>query len=81
MTQNRYHTIVNGKAKSNKAFAVLIDPDKLNEQSLLSTIEIAVKAKVDFFFVGGSLVVTDTLDTMVATIKKHCSIPKTPKPR
>ena len=75
MTQNRYHTIVNGKAKSNKAFAVLIDPDKLNEQSLLSTIEIAVKAKVDFFFVGGSLVVTDTLDTMVATIKKHCSIP------
>ena len=31
--------------------------------------------KVDFFFVGGSLVVTDTLDSMVATIKKHCSIP------
>jgi len=75
MTQNIYHTIVSSKAKSNKAFAVLIDPDKLNEQSLLTTIEIAIKAKVDFFFVGGSLVVTDTLDKMVAAIKKHCSIP------
>jgi putative glycerol-1-phosphate prenyltransferase len=75
MTQNIYHTIASGKAKSYKAFAVLIDPDKLNEQSLLNTIDIAVKAKVDFFFVGGSLVVTDTLDSMVATIKKHCNIP------
>jgi phosphoglycerol geranylgeranyltransferase len=75
MTQNIYHTIVSSKAKSNKAFAVLIDPDKLNEQSLLTTIEIAIKSKVDFFFVGGSLVVTDTLDKMVAAIKKHCSIP------
>ena len=75
MTQNIYHTIVSSKAKSNKAFAVLIDPDKLNEQSLLTTIKIAIKAKVDFFFVGGSLVVTDTLDKMVAAIKKHCSIP------
>ena len=75
MTHTIYHTILSGKAKSNKAFAVLIDPDKLNEQSLLTTIEISVKAKVDFFFVGGSLVVTDTLDKMVATIKKHCTIP------
>ena len=75
MTQQLYHTIANGKAKAQKAFAVLIDPDKLNETSLIHTIEIAVKAKVDFFFVGGSLVVTDTLDTMVSTIKKHCTIP------
>jgi putative glycerol-1-phosphate prenyltransferase len=75
MTHTIYHTILSGKAKSNKAFAVLIDPDKLTDQGLLSTIEIAVKAKVDFFFVGGSLVVTDTLDKMVATIKKHCTIP------
>jgi len=75
MTQQIYHTIAHYKAKAQKAFAVLIDPDKLNEQSLIHTIEIAVKAKVDFFFVGGSLVVTDTLDTMVSTIKKHCTIP------
>ncbi len=75
MSKNIYHTIRQGKADAKKAFAVLIDPDKLNEERLAQTIDIAVNAKVDYFFVGGSLVVTDTLDKMVATIKKQCSIP------
>ncbi len=75
MSKNIYHTIRQGKADAKKAFAVLIDPDKLNEERLAQTIDIAVNAKVDYFFVGGSLVVTDTLDKMVATIKKQSSIP------
>jgi len=75
MTHKIYDTINTGKHNANKAFAVLIDPDKLNDTALMQTIQIAVKAKVDYFFVGGSLVVTDTLDTMVATIKQHCNIP------
>jgi phosphoglycerol geranylgeranyltransferase len=75
MTQNIYDTINTGKRNANKAFAVLIDPDKLNDAVLMQTIQIAVKANVDYFFVGGSLVVTDTLDSMVATIKQHCTIP------
>ena len=75
MSKNIYHTIRQGKADAKKAFAVLIDPDKLNEERLAQTIDVAVNAKVDYFFVGGSLVVTDTLDKMVATIKKQCSIP------
>jgi putative glycerol-1-phosphate prenyltransferase len=75
MAKKLYDLISAGKEQSKKAFAVLIDPDKLNESSLLETIQLAVKSKVDYIFVGGSLVVTDTLDTMVATIKQHCSIP------
>ena len=75
MSKNIYHTIRQGKADAKKAFAVLIDPDKVNEERLAQTIDIAVNAKVDYFFVGGSLVVTDTLDKMVATIKKQSSIP------
>jgi putative glycerol-1-phosphate prenyltransferase len=63
------------KASARKAFAVLIDPDKLNEQALLDTIQLAIASKVDYFFVGGSLVVTDTLDKVVSTIKTACSIP------
>jgi phosphoglycerol geranylgeranyltransferase len=63
------------KANTNKAFAVLIDPDKLNDQALLDTIQLAIASKVDYFFVGGSLVVTDTLDKVVTTIKAACSIP------
>jgi putative glycerol-1-phosphate prenyltransferase len=75
MKQETYDKIVKNKAQSNKAFAVLIDPDKINDALLLKTIAIALEAKVDFFFVGGSLVVTNTLDHIVAIIKQHCAIP------
>ena len=75
MKQKIYDTIHTGKAFSKKAFAVLIDPDKLNEADLLKTIQIAVNAHVDYFFVGGSLVVTDALDHIVSIIKSKCAIP------
>ena len=63
------------KANGHKAFAVLIDPDKLTSESLLETIQLAKQANVDYLFVGGSLVVTDTLDMVVVAIKANCSIP------
>ena len=63
------------KANGHKAFAVLIDPDKLTSESHLETIQLAKQANVDYLFVGGSLVVTDTLDKVVAAIKANCSIP------
>ncbi|MEN9702537.1 MAG: hypothetical protein RIR55_1879 [Bacteroidota bacterium] len=75
MKHNIYNHISKAKSTGHKAFAVLIDPDKLDEKSLQSTIELAVSAKVDYIFVGGSLVVTDTLDKVVSTIKEKCSIP------
>ena len=75
MKHNIYNHISEAKTEGHKAFAVLIDPDKLDEKSLQSTIELAINAQVDYFFVGGSLVVTDTLDKVVSTIKEKCSIP------
>jgi putative glycerol-1-phosphate prenyltransferase len=75
MKHTIYDTISKAKAAGQKAFAVLIDPDKLNEAGLNKTIELAQNAKVDYFFVGGSLVVTDTLDNVVSTIKRKSNIP------
>lgn len=75
MKHNIYNHISEAKTAGHKAFAVLIDPDKLDEKTLQSTIELAVNAQVDYFFVGGSLVVTDTLDKVVSTIKEKSSIP------
>ena len=75
MKQDIYKGICNGKATAHKAFAVLIDPDKLDETGLAKTISLAVEASVDYFFVGGSLVVTDTLDKVVSAIKEKCNIP------
>ena len=74
MAKKLYDLISAGKEQSKKAFAVLIDPDKLNESSLLETIQLAVKSNVDYIFVVGILVVTDTLDKVVATIKAKSTI-------
>lgn len=75
MRNQVYQNILDKKTKQQKAFAVLIDPDKLDKVNLQKTIDLAVQFKIDFVFVGGSLVVTDTLDQVVAQIKKACSIP------
>lgn len=75
MRNQVYQNILDKKTKQQKAFAVLIDPDKLDTVNLQKTIDLAVQFKIDFVFVGGSLVVTDTLDQVVAQIKKDCSIP------
>ena len=75
MSKQVYQNILDKKTKQQKAFAVLIDPDKLGGVDLQNTIDLAVQYKIDFIFVGGSLVVTDTLDQVVAQIKQACSIP------
>jgi len=75
MSTKIYDIISQAKSNAHKSFAVLIDPDKIHDDSLLQTIQVAIASKVDYFFVGGSLVVTDTLDHVVAFIKKNCSIP------
>ena len=61
--------------KSRKKLAVLIDPDKPTDMQILSIIEKAKAADVDFFFVGGSLLVTDSLDHCIKLIKANCDIP------
>lgn len=61
--------------KSRKKLAVLIDPDKPIDAQILSIVEKAKAADVDFFFVGGSLLVTDSLDHCIKLIKANCDIP------
>jgi putative glycerol-1-phosphate prenyltransferase len=75
MKQQVYQSILEKRKQQQKAFAVLIDPDKLDTVGLQKTIALAVESKVDYVFVGGSLVVTDTLDQIVAQIKQACTIP------
>jgi len=70
-----YNIISGKKGKKSKKFAVLVDPDKTSKKKLLSTVEIAASAGVDFFFVGGSLLTNDTLELTIKTIKDNCTIP------
>ena len=72
---NIYNKIVANKKIGKKSFALLIDPDKQNENQLLSIIEKAKKANTDYFFVGGSLLTNDSLDACLATLKENSAIP------
>ena len=72
-----YSSLLEKKAKKEKSFAVLIDPDKVNTPALHQLIDVAEEAGVNYFFVGGSLVVTDHLDECIQTIKNRSSIPVT----
>jgi putative glycerol-1-phosphate prenyltransferase len=58
-----------------KMLAVLIDPDKLRLAKLDQLIELSLLAKVDFFFIGGSLIVNNQLDACLTAIKTKCDIP------
>jgi len=70
-----YQSLAEAKKVGKKSFAVLLDPDKVSPASLDSLITLAVSAGVDYFFVGGSLVISDNLDECILQIKASCSIP------
>lgn len=59
----------------NKKFAVLIDPDKIALKEVAPLVLLAEQAKIDYFFVGGSLVVNSELDKMISLIKEQSTIP------
>jgi len=70
-----YNKIITKKKKNQKSFALLIDPDKQDKKKLLVIIKKAKKAKIDYFFVGGSLLTNDSLDLCLKTLKKNSRIP------
>ncbi|MBM3432303.1 MAG: geranylgeranylglyceryl/heptaprenylglyceryl phosphate synthase [Bacteroidetes bacterium] len=70
-----YEELVRRKATGQKSFAVLVDPDKTAPKQVASLVEKAEKATVDFFLVGGSLVVSTHLDELITQLKKTTKIP------
>ena len=82
MKQGVYQSLQLRKKEGRKSFAVLIDPDKVspgtpseNTSMLDELIELSLAAKVDYFLVGGSLVISNHLDEVVQYIKANCKIP------
>lgn len=75
MSNSIYPSLVHNKARGKKSFAVLIDPDKVDSKRIDELTGLAVGAGVDYFFVGGSLVISNQLDEVIRQIKQNCSIP------
>jgi geranylgeranylglyceryl phosphate synthase family protein len=59
-----------------KGFAVLLDPDKLDPQSLDERIAAIKDSSVDYIFVGGSLISTDNMDMVLSKLSELSHIPK-----
>ncbi len=71
-----YKKLQEAKDTGKKKFAVLIDPDQLRMNNLDKILNLAIEAKVDYFFIGGSLIVNSVLDDCLSHIAKACDIPK-----
>ncbi len=61
--------------KSQAKLAVLVDPDRQSGEELQKLIELSENSKIDFFFVGGSLLLENRFEKTIETIKAHSSIP------
>jgi putative glycerol-1-phosphate prenyltransferase len=70
-----YSALLAKKRDQRKSFAVLIDPDKTDASRTARIVELAMRARVDYLFVGGSLVISHQLDEVVQQIKGSCHIP------
>jgi phosphoglycerol geranylgeranyltransferase len=70
-----YNKLLQNKARGYKSFAVLLDPDKLDEESCIKLVNLGIESKIDYFFVGGSLLTNYNLSSLVKIIKENSQIP------
>ena len=75
MRNQVYQNIAADHSKGLKKFAVLIDPDEVDAKALNQLVTLGNENHVDYFFVGGSLVIGDYLDTTIKTLKQQTNIP------
>jgi putative glycerol-1-phosphate prenyltransferase len=72
---NLYSQLKDKKDKGIKSFAVLLDPDKLDKESCIRIVNMGLESKIDYFFVGGSLLTENNLNFIIKTIKANTPIP------
>lgn len=75
MKHTLHKQLVEKKKIGRKSFAVLIDPDRVDKNSIEQLAALATLANVDYFFVGGSLVISNHLDDCIKQLKTSCNIP------
>ena len=70
-----YQELVKSKQAGKKKLAVLIDPDQVKLSHLDQIIDLSVRCRVDYFFIGGSLIVHNQLEPCLVKIRQRCQIP------
>jgi phosphoglycerol geranylgeranyltransferase len=68
-------TVYSNFTKPGKKLAILVDPDKPSDNEIIRLAHQAVQAGVDLFFVGGSLLTNNNLDSCIKLLKANTDIP------
>ena len=63
------------RQRGRKSLAVLLDPDDFTESGCLNLLRLARQHPIDYFFVGGSLVLSSHQAALIALLKQHSSVP------
>lgn len=75
MKNKLYQHFVRNKQQGHKSFAVLVDPDKVDAAKVDQLVKLATTSKVDYFLVGGSLLISNHLDECIQQFKALSNIP------
>lgn len=75
MNSHLYQELLEAKSRQEKKFAILIDPDCNKIDNLEEIISVSKTSGVDYFFIGGSLIINNKLKEVITTIKENCDIP------
>jgi putative glycerol-1-phosphate prenyltransferase len=70
-----YEDLLAARQRGEKRLAILFDPDKLRLRHLEQALETAMECRIDYFFIGGSLLAHSMLDPLLSEIRQHCRIP------
>ncbi|MBD2713535.1 geranylgeranylglyceryl/heptaprenylglyceryl phosphate synthase [Microvirga sp. STR05] len=70
-----YDGLSKRRTHGRKALAVLLDPDNLDEAGCRRLLELSETHPIDYFFVGGSLVMTTHQAALIRLLKEHSAVP------
>ena len=70
-----YRHIYDHYLRTEKLLALLIDPDKYSNESLIKTMGVANKCPIGMVFIGGSLLVDNRVEDCIKIVKEHSGFP------
>ncbi|MFY0482795.1 geranylgeranylglyceryl/heptaprenylglyceryl phosphate synthase [Flavobacterium sp. PLA-1-15] len=70
-----YSEILKAKSEKRKLLAILLDPDKIDWESIDDLVSKINQSPATHIFIGGSLVFSNKIDELVLKIKENCNLP------
>lgn len=70
-----YQEVLHRKKLNTKSLAILIDPEIDKLQHIEKILQLSMENGIDYFFVGGSLLVDENLDKCLQILKQQSQIP------